>query len=227
MGTFQLRDGSWRRGQPRPAAPHPVPTHAEVVKRSGPGVYRDVASSASMRSSWLYLATRSVRDGGAGLDLPGVGRHGDVGDGRVLGLAGAVGDHRRVARPLRHARWRRSVSVRVPIWFTLTRMVLATPCSMPLAEPLGVGDEQVVAHQLHPVADALRSASAQPSQSSSARPSSMETIGYLSHQLFVEGRSSRRRSERLAFAGEVVLAVLETTPWRRRPRPRHTSSPGL
>ena len=33
----------------------------------------------------------------AGLDLPAVGGHGEVGDGRVLGLARAVADHRGVA----------------------------------------------------------------------------------------------------------------------------------
>src|SRR5205814_368232 len=36
--------------------------------------------------------------GGAGLDLPRVRRHGDVGDRRVLGLAAAVADDRRVPR---------------------------------------------------------------------------------------------------------------------------------
>ena len=34
---------------------------------------------------------------GAGLDLAGVGGHGEVGDGGVLGLAGAVADDRGVA----------------------------------------------------------------------------------------------------------------------------------
>jgi hypothetical protein len=43
-------------------------------------------------------------------------------------------------------------------------------------QALGVGDEQVVADELHPVAERAVS-SAQPSQSSSAMPSSIETIG--------------------------------------------------
>ena len=45
------------------------------------------------------------------------------------------------------------VSVSVPIWFTLTSSALADALVDALLEPLGVGDEQVVADDLHPVAD--------------------------------------------------------------------------
>ena len=55
-----------------------------------------------MRSSWLYLATRSLSAGGAGLDLAGVQRQRQVGNGGVLGLAGAVGRNGGVARLVRH-----------------------------------------------------------------------------------------------------------------------------
>ena len=58
-------------------------------------------NSSSIRSSWLYFAMRSVRLARAGLDLPGVRRHRDVGDGRVLRLAAAVADDRREPVPLR------------------------------------------------------------------------------------------------------------------------------
>ena len=47
----------------------------------------------------------------------------------------------------------------------------------PAAQPVHVGHEEIVAHELHPLAAAARSASAQPSQSSSASPSSIDTIG--------------------------------------------------
>ena len=50
-----------------------------------------------MRRSWLYFAIRSVRRKRSGLDLAGVGGHGDIGDGGVLGFTGAVADHRGVA----------------------------------------------------------------------------------------------------------------------------------
>ena len=50
-----------------------------------------------MRSNWLYLAMRSVRDGRAGLDLAGAGGDRQVGDEGVFGFAGAVRDHGGVA----------------------------------------------------------------------------------------------------------------------------------
>jgi len=45
-----------------------------------------------MRRSWLYLAMRSVRAGGAGLDLAGGVANGEFGDEGVFGFAGTVGD---------------------------------------------------------------------------------------------------------------------------------------
>jgi hypothetical protein len=74
-------------------------------------------------------------------------------------------------------------------------------------EDLGVGDEQVVAHQLHLFAQAFGQVTFQPSQSPSAMPSSMLMIGYLSTQVAsmsvhsVAPGSGLRRTE-------VVLAVL-------------------
>ena len=69
-----------------------------------------------------------------------------------------------------------SVSVSVPIWLTLIRIELADAGVDPALQPLGVGHEQVVADELHALAE--RSVSAfQPSQSSSSIPSSIERIG--------------------------------------------------
>ena len=51
-------------------------------------------SSSSMRSSRLYLAIRSPRDAEPGLDQAAAAGDHEVGDRRVLGLAGAVRDHR-------------------------------------------------------------------------------------------------------------------------------------
>ncbi len=64
----------------------------------------------------------------------------------------------------------------VPIWLTLIRMALAVPRLDAPAQALRVGDEDVVAHQLDRDPERAVSA-AQPSQSSSAMPSSIETIG--------------------------------------------------
>jgi hypothetical protein len=47
------------------------------------------------------------------------------------------------------------VSVSEPIWFTLTRIELAVPVSMPFLRNCGVGDEEVVADELHAVADGV------------------------------------------------------------------------
>ena len=49
-----------------------------------------------------------------------------------------------------------SVSVSVPIWFSLISTALATPDVDAALEPLEVGDEEVVADELHPVAEARR-----------------------------------------------------------------------
>ena len=68
------------------------------------------------------------------------------------------------------------VSVSVPIWLTLIRIELAMPSSMPCCRRFDVGDEQIVADQLDLVAEPSVSAF-QPSQSSSAMPSSIEAIG--------------------------------------------------
>lgn len=67
------------------------------------------------------------------------------------------------------------VSVRVPIWFTLTSSALAAPRSIPF-ETLGVGDEEVVADDLHPLADG-GGRSTQPSQSSSLSGSGSRRAG--------------------------------------------------
>ena len=55
-----------------------------------------------MRMSWLYLASRSERGERAGLDLPAIGRDREIGDGRILGLAGAVRHDGGIAGALRH-----------------------------------------------------------------------------------------------------------------------------
>jgi hypothetical protein len=69
------------------------------------------------------------------LDLPGVRRHDQVGDRRVLGLAGAVGDDGRPAVAVRQLD-RSSVSLSVPIWFSLMRMELAQLLDEALRQPL-------------------------------------------------------------------------------------------
>ena len=77
--------------------------HRLTASAERPGYRAVLPSSSSMRRSRLYLATRSERRRGAGLDLAGVRGHREVGDRRVLGLAGAVADDRRPAVARRQA----------------------------------------------------------------------------------------------------------------------------
>ena len=70
-----------------------------------------------------------------------------------------------------------SVSVSVPIWFGLMRMLLRDLALDALLQDRCVGDEQIVADELDLVAQAFGSRCAQPSQSFSAMPSSIDTIG--------------------------------------------------
>ena len=144
-----------------------------ICRRSAP----TAPSSSSMRMSWLYLASRSRAAQRAGLDLARVGRDREVGDRRVLGLARAVRDDGRVAGAAAPSRRRRASRSAMPIWLTLTRIELAMPSLDAARQALGVGDEQVVADELASCRRAPRSAAFQPSQSSSAMPSSIETIG--------------------------------------------------
>ena len=63
---------------------------------------RAAPSSSSMRSSWLYFATRSVRLADPVLICPALVADREVGDGRVFGFARAVRDDRGVVRVARH-----------------------------------------------------------------------------------------------------------------------------
>ena len=116
---------------------------------------RSMPSASSMRSSWLYLATRSLRLAEPVLIWPARGADGEIGNRRVLGLAGAVRDDRACSRRRAPSAIASSVSVTVPIWLSFTSSALAMPSAMPSLEDLRVGDEHVVADQLHLRAERL------------------------------------------------------------------------
>jgi hypothetical protein len=67
---------------------------------------------------------------GAGLDLAAVRGDGEVGDGVIFGLTGAMAHDGGVTMTVGEIDGV-EVSVREPIWFTFTRMEFATPRSMP------------------------------------------------------------------------------------------------
>ena len=100
-----------------------------------------------MRSSWLYFATRSDRAGAPGLDLPAAGGDGEVGDRRVLGLAGAVRHDGRVAGVARHRDRVERLGERADLVDLDEDRVADAEVDAAL-QALGVRDEQVVADEL-------------------------------------------------------------------------------
>src|SRR5207247_5944897 len=117
--------------------PHgpPCTIHAGAPPASAalPGYDAASARSSSMRSSWLYLATRSDRAGAPVLICPQL-----VATAMSAMVASSVSPERceRIAEyPLRIASCTASnVSVSVPIWLTFTRIELAVLVLMPLVK---------------------------------------------------------------------------------------------
>ena len=108
-----------------------------------------------MRSSWLYLAMRSVRLAEPVLIWPAL-----VATAMSAMVVSSVSPLRWLMMVVKPLRWASSmassVSVSVPIWLTLIRMLLAGLLVDALLQALGVGDEQVVADQLDLAAQLAR-----------------------------------------------------------------------
>ena len=120
--------------------------------RPSPGSSAASPSSSSIRSSWLYLATRSERDGAPVLIWPQPVADGQVGDRRVLGLAGAVRHDRAVARLAGHPDRLEGLGQGADL-VDLDEDRVGDAGLDPAAQALGVGDEEVVADELAAVAD--------------------------------------------------------------------------
>src|SRR5204862_1941812 len=122
------------RRQRRHEEPRPLDAHARMPFRraKAPAPRKAAASprSSSMRRSWLYFATRSDRAGAPVLIWPQL-----VATARSAMVVSSVSPERWLImqrNPLRCARsTESSVSVREPIWLTLTSSALAWPPSMP------------------------------------------------------------------------------------------------
>src|SRR5215510_3819686 len=93
-------------------------------ERCAAGILRLVAELLLDAQELVVLGGAVGAGERAGLDLPAIGGDRQVGNGRILGLAGAMRHHRREARLMGHLD-RGSVSVSEPIWLTLTRIELA------------------------------------------------------------------------------------------------------
>src|SRR5271168_1220990 len=129
-----------------------------------------------MRSNWLYFATRSDRLAEPVLIWPAL-----VATAMSAMVASSVSPERWLMIALYLLRWaiwtESRVSVRVPIWLTLTRMLLPIDSSMPFLSRLVLvtNRSSPTSWTVSPMASVR---SFQPSQSSSEQPSSIETIGY-------------------------------------------------
>ena len=104
-----------------------------------------------MRSSWLYLAVRSPR---ARLDLAGVGRDHQIGDGAVLCLARTVTDHCRVPGAVSQLDGVERLGERADL-VELDEHAVRDPALDAHLDAVDVGDEQVVADELNAVAHHL------------------------------------------------------------------------
>ena len=176
-----------------------------------------------MRMSWLYFAF--VRCGeAAGLDLAGVRRHREIGDRRVLGLAGAMADDRRVAGAVRDLHHLERLGERADL-VELDQDRVGDAALDAADQPLGIGNEHIVADKLHFARRACPSAAASRPSHPRRRPSSMETIGIARHQVG-EVADHALGIEVLALAGHLVAAVAGRIRWRRSRCANMTSSPG-
>ena len=112
-----------------------------------------------------------------GLDLPGIGSHGDIGNCGILRLTGAVGSHRRITRTLCHANSIKRLGQR-PDLVHLNQNGIGASASIPFRRysTFVTNKSSPTNWQRPPI---LSVNNFQPSQSFSAIPSSMESMGYL------------------------------------------------
>src|SRR6266576_2159792 len=142
---------------------------------SRPGYVPTSPSSSAMRNSWLYFATRSVREPLPVLICPTP----EATAKSAMNVSSVSPERCEITAPyplVRASSMHCNVSVSVPIWFTLIKMAFATPSSVPR------DNRSTFVQKRSSPTSCTRSWSdsvsfAHPVQSSSARPSSMETIG--------------------------------------------------
>ena len=165
-----------------------------------------------MRSSWLYLAMRSVRLAEPVLIWPARGADGEVGDRGVFGFARAVRDDRRVAGVARHRDRVERFGDRADLVQLDEQRVGDAVGDAALRESRDWSRRR----RRRPAGRGRRappSAPSSPSQSPSARPSSMRDDRVLADPVVVQLDHLRRRAVRLAGLPEHVAG-------RRRPRAR-------
>src|SRR5699024_5790018 len=116
------------------------------------GVYRSGVEFIFDAQELVVLVHALAAGRGTGLDLAGVHGDGQVSNRRVLGFPTAVGDHRREARALGEADRVEGLAEGTDL-VDLHEQGVGRLLLDPTGETLGVGDEQVVPHDLHLLAD--------------------------------------------------------------------------
>src|ERR1700682_1567630 len=125
---------------------------AQLVERLAPGITGDV-TEIFLDAQELVVFRNAVRARQrTGLDLTGVGADRDVGDQAVLGLARTMRDDRCIARAHGHA-YRCEGLRQGPDLVDLDQDRIGDTFGNALFENLGVGHEQIVADQLHFLAE--------------------------------------------------------------------------
>ena len=134
-----------------------------------------ISISSSMRKSWLYFATRSLLHGAPVLICPAfiATARSAIKGSSVSPLLWLITALYALCCAISTAS---TASLTVPIWFTLTRIAFATRFLIPASRRF-----VLVTNRSSPTSWTLSPmrlvSSAQPSQSSSARPSSIDMIG--------------------------------------------------
>ena len=133
----------------------------------------------------MYFASAIAAAQRTGLDLAAIRRHRDVRNRRIFGFAGAMAEDGGVAIGLRELDGVQRFGERTDLVHLHENRIGRAGIDAFLEE-LHVGHEQIVADQLHFVAELVGEQSSNVFQSLSAQPSSMLTIGYLPQSFDVE-----------------------------------------
>ena len=102
----------------------------------------------------IVLGDAFTAAGGAGLDLTGIERHRQVGDGSVLCLAGTVGYNGGIPGLMSHIDGLHGLRNRADL-VEFDENGIAAFFFDALAQTLGIGDKQIVSHQLNLAAQFL------------------------------------------------------------------------
>src|SRR5271166_3589205 len=153
-------DVEWKPGQPSSSSPQARPPwgtsrirkqaagHKTSSPPLGPGTVHGVAAQLFLDPQELVVLGDAVGPTGrAGLDLAGVGGHGDVGDCRVFGLAGAMADYRGEPGAMGHLDGLQGFGQGANL-VDLDQDAVGAALGNASRQAFGVGHEEVVANNL-------------------------------------------------------------------------------